>query len=323
MEHLPALGTAVGEIVKPTLQLYEPLLLQNKDKILSIPKATYSYGTHDRQKLDLYTALKPSSRNGRTPILIFCYGGGLTMGHKTLPGYAEDLCHANIASFFALKHGYHVVVPDYRLVGKHDAKFPSGGEDVALTIEWISEHADHFGPEPVDIFIMGNSAGGIHTSTFLLHESFKNTRARVLFRTGPRLRGAILLSVPFHMRKSSPSRSETNKTYFGDAEANAPLGLLKTARQTGDIDFVQAGVRTFILNGDLDPVDEILQPRDDFIEEWLSVGTKQSTSSLAVDMMLGHNHISPFCSLGTGNEEEEAWGHQVAAFCDNVRLFRP
>lgn len=324
MEQLPPLGTAVGEIIRPTLQIYAPLLVKNKEKIQSVKKATHSYGPHERQQLDVYTTPKPSSRNGRTPVLIFCYGGGLTMGHKTLPDYAENLCHANIASFFALQHGYSVVVPDYRLVGKHDAKFPSGGEDVALTIEWIANNADKFGTEPVDIFVMGNSAGGLHTSTFLLDKSFVATRAKLLSGNGTRLRGAILLSVPFHMQFSHGDRAATNKTYFGDdVAANVPLGLLKTAKEAGEIDFMKAGVRTFILNGDLDPVDELLQTRDDFIAEWLSIGTKESRSSLAVDIMVGHNHISPFASLGTGIEKEEAWGHQVAAFCDNIRLFKP
>lgn len=323
MEHLPPLGTAVSEVVAPTMKLYAPLLQKNKQTIESVKKTTHSYGPHERQQLDVYTTPKPSVRNGRIPVLIFCYGGGLIRGDKTLPGYADNLCHANIASFFALRKGYSVVVPDYRLVGKHDVKFPSGGEDVSLTVEWVAQHADLFGNDPLDIFVMGNSAGGLHTSTFLLHQSFAPTRAKLFSGNSTRLRGAILLSVPFHMKFSHANRAETNKAYFANLDEEVPLGLLKTAKKAGPIDIMQAGMHTFILNGDLDPVDELFQTRDDFIAEWLSIGTKQSRSTLAVDIMPGHNHISPFCSLGTGIDEEEAWGHQVSAFCDNVRLFKP
>lgn len=254
---------------------------------------------------------------------MFLYGGGLVNGHKVLRGYADELCHANIAAFFASKYGYSTVVPDYRLVNSHGAKFPSGGEDVALAVEWIFGNAGSFGPEPIDLFIMGNSAGGVHLSTFLLHPSFTNTRKRAFSGDGLRMRGAVLLSVPFNFYYSHHSRAEMLETYFGDHEANCPQGLLKSAQSQGKIDILEAGVRFLILNGELDPDDEILQPRDDFIRQWMQDTSNESRGALAVDWMPRHNHISPFASLSTGIEDEEAWGHQVGAFCDNIRKFRP
>lgn len=320
MDQLPPLGKAIGTIVKPTLGIYAPLLTKNSEIIRSVPKETHSYGPTERQQLDIYTAPKPSIINGRKAVLVFLYGGGLVNGHKTLPGY---LAHANIASFFALKYGYTVIVPDYRLVLTHsDAKFPSGGEDVALVVDWI---ANNVGPEPNDLFLMGNSAGGVHLSTFLLHSSFAATRQKVLSTNGTRLRGAILLSVPFHFNRASSDRSEVLTSYYGTPEAHmelCPAGLLSTASKNWPIDFLEAGVRVFVLNGDLDPDDEILIPRDDFLKEWASIGSPESRTALAVDFIKGHNHISPFCSLGTGIGKEEAWGVQVATFCQTLRQFK-
>lgn len=324
MEHLPALGTAIRDIVKPTIKLYEPLLLKNAESIRSVPCETFSYGSRERQQLDVYRAPKASIKNGRRPVLMFLYGGGLTMGHKTLPGVADQLCHANIASFFALKHGYTVVVPDYRLVGTHDAKFPSGGEDVSLAVQWMYENAANLGSGPLDLFIMGNSAGGVHLSTFLLHVNFAATRKAVFSDDILRLRGVVFLSVPFHFQLAHESRAGVNKAYYGnEVDTHSPLGLLRTRQSEGHIDFIEAGVRTLLLNGDLDPEDEILIPRDDFIKQWLATDSKLARQSLATDFMPGHNHISPWASLGTGVEKEEAWGHQVAAFCDNLRTFEP
>lgn len=325
MDQLPPLGKAIQSIVLPTLKIYDPLLRKNADIIRSVKKETHSYGPSPRQQLDAYQSPSPRLINGRRPVLVFLYGGGLVNGHKTLPGYADDLCHANIAAFFALKHGYGVVVPDYRLVNSHDAKYPSGGEDVALAVEWIFENAGTFGPEPIDLFIMGNSAGGVHLSTFLLDPAFAETRTKVLNGSGMRMRGAVLLSVPFSFDYAHDSRGDILETYFGDAKvgANSPLGLLKSAQKHGKIDFVQAGVRAFVLNGELDPEDEILRPRDDFIRQWMHDDSKEGRGALAIDWMVGHNHISPFPSLSTGLEREEAWGHQVGAFCDNIRKFGP
>ncbi|KAK4505937.1 hypothetical protein PRZ48_003902 [Zasmidium cellare] len=323
MDQLPPLGKAVADVILPTLKIYDPLLRNNADQIRSVKKETHSYGPTERQQLDAYHAPKPSLINGRQAVLIFLYGGGLVHGHKVLTGHASDLCHANIAAFFALHYGYSVVVPDYRLVNSHGAKFPSGGEDVALTVEWILKNAGSFGPEPIDLFIMGNSAGGIHLSTFLLHQDFANTRAKVLEGSGMRLRGAILLSVPFNFDYAHPSRAEVLQTYFGDHKVNSPQGLLKTVQGNGIIDWVQAGVRAFILNAELDADDEILDARDDFIKQWMLDTSTKNRNALAIDWMPGHNHISPFCSLGTGIEVEEAWGHQVGGFCDNIRKFQP
>lgn len=323
MDQLPPLGKAIRDVVLPTFKIYDPLLRKNADKIRSVKKETHSYGPSPRQQLDAYQPPTPSLINGRRAVLIFLYGGGLVNGHKTLPGYADDLCHANIAAFFAFNYGYSVIVPDYRLVNSHDAKFPSGGEDVALAVEWIFENTEKFGQEPIDLFIMGNSAGGVHLSTFLLDPSFMETRTKVFNGNGMRMRGAIMLSVPFSFDNSHESRTEVLTTYFGNIKANAPLGLLKSAREQGSIDFVQAGVRVLLLNGELDPDDEILQTRDDFIEQWMHDRSKESRGALAVDWMPGHNHISPVCALSTGIDREEAWGHQVGAFCDNIRKFQP
>ena len=211
------------------------------------------------------------------------------------------------------------MVADYRLMS-HGAEFPSGGEDIALAVEWINKNKIG---EKADLFIMGNSAGGIHLTTFLLHSDFAETRRKVTAGQGTRLRGAVLLSVPFSFHIAHESRAEVLKKYFGDYDANSPLGLLKTAREHAPFDFVKGGTRVFVLNGELDPEDEILLPRDLFVKEWLEMGDNESRGALAVDWMTGHNHISPFASLSTGLEADEAWGYQVAGFCDNIRKFAP
>ncbi|KAK5138471.1 hypothetical protein LTR08_000057 [Meristemomyces frigidus] len=317
MDQLPPLGKSIQDIVLPTFKIYDPLIRANAETIRSVNRETFKYGTHERQQLDVYTPPNPSVINGRKPILMFEYGGGLVQGARTLPMF-DGLVHANVGAFFALKFGYTVVIADYRLMS-HGAKFPSGGEDIALAVEWICKNPVG---EKSDLFIMGNSAGGIHLSTFLLHADFAETRRKVTTGQDTRLRGVILLSVPFAFEIAHESRSEVLKNYFGDYEANAPLGLLKTAhKQHAPFDFVEGGVRVFVLNGELDPEDEILLPRDLFVKEWLEMGDNESRGALAVDWMTGHNHISPVTALSTGLAAEEAWGHQVAGFCDNIRKF--
>ena len=130
MEQLPDFGTAISEVAPKTFAAYAPLLVQNSRMIRSTRKETASYGPHPRQSLDVYY---PPSQQDDSPILIFCYGGGLVRGEKTFPEYGEGLVHGNIGHFYAEKLGYITVIPDYRLMS-HGAKFPSGGEDVVLTV---------------------------------------------------------------------------------------------------------------------------------------------------------------------------------------------
>jgi hypothetical protein len=232
--------------------------------------------------------------------------------------------HANIASFFARNYGYTVVVPDYRLLS-HGAKFPSGGEDVALAVQWVSGNVDKLGPKQEDhthkvsLFLLGNSAGGVHVSTFLFCNEFNEARANMLDDEKSRLRGVVLLSVPFsYDRVDDEAKREILEKYFGDAERNCPLALLKDSHrsQSSKVDLVKAGTRIMVLNAELDPEDECLVPRDEFVGEWLKYEDDASRYALAVDSMKGHNHISPFLALGTDIESEEAWGHQVASFCN-------
>lgn len=77
-------------------------------------------------------------------------------------------------------------------------------------------------------------------------------------------------------------------------------------------------IRAMILNGELDPQDEIMDPRDEFLHQWKMLD-EDSAEALTIAMMTGHNHISPGLSLGTNIEKEEAWGYQVGDFIDSLR----
>lgn len=326
MEQLSGLGRAIHEVVQPTFGLYAPLLQANADRIKSVSRKTFKYGPHERHELDVYYPSEPKFINGRQAILLFEYGGGFVQGDKQVALLPGGLLYGNLGAFFALSAGYTVVIADYRLI-RHNAKFPSGGEDIALAVEWIAEKGVSQGGlanEAIDLFIMGNSAGGVHLSTFLLHPDFAQARRKITRGHDTRLRGVIMLSVPFNFTSTYKGRAETLESYFGDIHANSPHGLLQTVRAGGSApDFLTGGTRVLVLSGELDPEDEILQPRDDFVKEWLQMTDFDSKTALAIDSMPGHNHISPALGLGTGVEVEEAWGYQVAAFCDNVRKFAP
>jgi acetyl esterase/lipase len=256
---------------------------------------------------------------------MFFYGGGFVQGHRTLPIPTLDgLVHANVASFFARNFGYTVVIPDYRLLS-HGAEFPSGGEDVALAVKWVSENIDKLGvvgeeaKHDVDLFVLGNSAGGVHVSTYLFHDQYKEMRANVLGIGSTRLRGVVMLSVPFsYDQLEDEAQRDVLEKYFGAVERNCPVALMQDAyrSQQGELDFVKSKTRILVLNAEWDPKDEFLGARDKFVREWSSRGGAASKDTLIIDSLARQNHISPFLGLGTEIENEEAWGCRVAKFCE-------
>lgn len=318
MDKIHGLGTDIQNIVRPTMQVYSDILKANAKAIKSTKRETFQYGPHKRQALDVYYPDAQKHRDpANSPVLVFLYGGGLVRGDKTLSFGFDGLVHANIGHFFADTFGYTVIIPDYRLI-EHGAKFPSGGEDVALVIEWIRSNL----VDAKNLFIMGNSAGGIHLSTYLFAPMFAESRRQLVHPPDDhamRLRGAMLLSVPFQFEEAHSSRDETLTAYYGDHRVeNCPLGLLTAAIQNSGSPDVLPDVKFLVLNGTLDPDDEILNPKKDFLETWEKMESAPNRNSIWVEMMHGHNHISPPLSLGTGKADEEAWGHRVSSFIEGT-----
>jgi arylformamidase len=102
------------------------------------------YGTHGRQRLDVYARPGLSS----APVLLFVHGGAWTRGDKRgvneLPEYAE-------------RNGFLLMSTDYRLAPDVDAG--GSAEDVAGAFAWAKANAAKYGGDPNRIFLVGHSAG--------------------------------------------------------------------------------------------------------------------------------------------------------------------
>lgn len=319
MEEIKALNASVGQsiqdIIVPTMKIFAPLLLKNKASIQSIPRKTESYGSHPRQKLDVYLSPQQSSK---TPNLVFFYGGGLSRGDKIIPMVPEGLVYHNLGSFFA-QRGITTIVADYRRVnsefGGEDAVFPSGGDDVSLVMKWL-EGFDHKGSG--NVVIMGNSAGGVHLSTFLLGPQYLEQRKSLLAgENGVKLVGGVELGVPFHFKSAEAGRKTVLETYYGDdkgLEEKCPYGLLEAVAKTGKSREETGVPELLLLLGQFDPEDEIAQPMFDF------EGLAQKTWDSGVDLRLiqGQNHISPPLTLLAGEVEGEKWGEEVAEWIQGL-----
>ncbi|KAI1099291.1 alpha/beta-hydrolase [Jackrogersella minutella] len=309
MDKLRPLGRGVEDVLLQTFAAYAQFLIAKESEIRSTRRETYTYGPTDRHKLDVYYPDKaPVEPFKAKPVLAFFYGGGFVSGNRVNDLFAHSLVFANLGHFFASRYGVTVVVADYRLLS-HGAKFPSGGEDVKLTVDWVANTlSKEEGYESIDLFLLGNSAGGIHVSTYLLAPDFKGSRDAVTAeeRTGAGvlLRGAILLGVPYHWGKED---NIILRTYLGEGKIreNSSLGILEKEKEKG-AEPTLPGVKVRLLVSELDP-ELMYESAQQFRKEW-------TKADISYEVLEGHNHISPQLGLSTGIEREEVWGVDLAEF---------
>ncbi|MDN2452956.1 alpha/beta hydrolase [Lactobacillus sp. UCMA15818] len=96
--------------------------------------------------LDIYI---PQNVTGKIPVIINIHGGGWCYGTKeTYQFYGLGMA----------QRGFAFVNPNYRLAP--DVVFPAELNDVNRYIHWIAEHADEYGLDKSNVFLMGDSAGG-------------------------------------------------------------------------------------------------------------------------------------------------------------------
>ena len=102
------------------------------------------YDSTQNQTLDVYA---PQNANN-APVIIFFYGGRWTDGKKEQYRFVADTF---------TKHGYVVVIPDYRKYP--NVKFPAFVEDGAAAVAWSYNNIENYGGDQDNIFILGHSSG--------------------------------------------------------------------------------------------------------------------------------------------------------------------
>ena len=308
MNQLPPLGRDILPVVPGTYKLYSDLLQANSaDAINATPRTTHAYGSHPQQQLDVYTPANAVSHQSRAPILVFAHGGGFVSGDKVLEEFPGGLVYKNLGYFFSQKLGYETVLLNYRLLGERDnAKYPDGAADIGEVMKWLQNRED--GSQARPVFVMGNSAGGIHLANWLLDDKFKVARQQLVAGSkGIKLSGAIFLSTAVDL-PGADGFLPIVKQYFGDDfEEKSPYNLAKKAIAAGGLKGKLP--RILFLVCELDP-------------EWLIEGDhrfeqlfKEAGIPMELREIRGHNHISPPLALGTGSATEEQWGLEVGEWC--------
>lgn len=154
-----------------------------------------AYGTHERQKLDVYVP----RGDGPFPLILWVHGGGWEGGSKDSGGPVVNL----------VGRGYVVASTNYRL-SRH-APFPAQIHDVKGAVRYLRANAKKYKIDPDRIGVAGASAGGHLVALLGTSGDVKELEGDV----GPkdvssRVRCVIDFFGPTDLLKLSPANAKEN-----------------------------------------------------------------------------------------------------------------
>jgi acetyl esterase len=262
-------------------EIYDPLLaVQPRAGVRVLENV--AYGPDARHRLDVYCPDPLTARHA--PALLAFHGGGFVRGDKSE--------RTNAGLRFA-RAGLVTFLCNYRLAPSN--QWPSGAEDVGRALEWVKQHGAQHGADLSRICLLGESAGATHVASAVLLRRFHT-------QSGLGIAGAVLVSGVYNVELERKARRQfaiatpdaRNEAYFGsDFERYSELSI---------VDHIDAPPLPMLIT--YSEVD-LLQMQVQAGELFGRLVTRHGFSP-ALRVIRGHNHLSQFFSLNTGDESLSA-----------------
>lgn len=182
--------------------------------------------------LDIYTPLTGE----HFPVIVFIHGGSWVLGDK-------GRLNEKIKSF--VKANYVYISINYRL--SPDVQHPLHAVDVAKAVTWIYEHIFDYSGDPLNIFLLGHSAGGHLSALIALDDHYLKN----LGFSNEIIRGIIGLdSAAYHLPTLIQSEPENNYLFemaFGNNfdiwEKASPINYVEKIQSAPSFLLICAGDR--------------------------------------------------------------------------------
>lgn len=116
-------------------------------------------------------------------VLVWIYGGGFYSGSSTLDIYnAQYLAAEN--DIIVVSMQYRVGSLGFLVLDTADAPGNAGLWDQRMALEWVSRNIHHFGGNPHNVTIMGESAGAVSVGLLMLCQLCNNFFQRAILQSG-------------------------------------------------------------------------------------------------------------------------------------------
>jgi len=134
----------------------------------------------------------PSLTHGRRPVMVWLHGGGYTGGSDGAPTYdGTNLARKQNVVVVGINHRLNVF--GYLYLGEiGGAKYADscnvGMLDCVLALEWVRDNIAHFGGDPNNVTIFGESGGGGKVSVLMAMPPAKGLIHKAIVESGSTLR---------------------------------------------------------------------------------------------------------------------------------------
>ena len=134
----------------------------------------------------------PSVRSGRRPVMVWLHGGGYTGGSDGAPTYdGTNLARKQDVVVVGINHRLNIF--GYLYLGEIGGeKYADSGNtgmlDIVLALEWVRDNIAHFGGDPDNVTVFGESGGGGKVSTLMAMPPAKGLFHKAIVESGSTLR---------------------------------------------------------------------------------------------------------------------------------------
>ena len=111
-----------------------------------------AYGTHERQRMDVYLPKGEAQRQGGAPVILMVHGGGWCVGDKALKSTVENKVKRWTAK------GFVFVSTNYPMM-THGRDALAQAHEIAAAAAYVQKHAAEWGGDGNRLILMGHSAG--------------------------------------------------------------------------------------------------------------------------------------------------------------------
>ena len=119
----------------------------------------------------------------KSAVLVWIYGGGFYSGTTTLNVYDGKILAA-LNDIIVVSIAYRVGALGFYYLGHPAAPGNAGMFDQLMGLEWVQQNIKHFGGDPNNVTIMGESAGSVSVSLHLLSPLSQSKFQRAIMQSG-------------------------------------------------------------------------------------------------------------------------------------------
>lgn len=194
-------------------------------------------GSEDCLYLNVYSPVKSGDVQKPLPVMVWIHGGAFSMDSGSENLYSPE---------YLIEKGVIVVTLNYRLGPLGFLSYPKLGikgnmglKDQLLALKWVNENIKHFGGDPMNICLFGESAGSASTHLHLLSSESRPYFQKAILQSGAALsqwvmqKEAELKATKLaNLLKKGDKALETDKDIYDTLMSADPVEMYVNANKT-------------------------------------------------------------------------------------------